>query len=367
MKRFFSFAAALFFVTVLAHPSYTLTPTSRPLVSNIKARAFSTNKIELSWTLPSFPVAAHISALLIYRDTKPISSLEGLEHIAILTYSSHLYIDSPQDFLEYYYAVVSVVHATSAADSGAKEQRLYTEHDGSVEELYYDEELDAPFYSVQEGSAVYNIILPGVNATVDGVRIAGIQESTQSIRQKQLEYQTEEAQKKQYKNDELREQPLPYITLLPHADIRNAEEKSAPRAPAISASSEANVKKLLNANSPIQNARTPTTEQLLELYIFEQDIISPESGDEYLLFEVLKSSFIQENFTKAISDLRAFLAQNRNEAVTNRAHFYLGEAYYFLGRLPEALNQFLLLQETYPALTRKWIESTLDLYHIPEF
>ena len=103
----------------------------------------------------------------------------------------------------------------------------------------------------------------------------------------------------------------------------------------------------------------------LEQYIFAEDMLSPDGGDEYLLFDVLKNSFIKKDYVRAADDLQRFLAQNRSAAVTERAHFYLGESLYFQGKYPSALSQFLLLTDAFPSLVNRWIQSALDLYQFP--
>jgi TolA-binding protein len=101
------------------------------------------------------------------------------------------------------------------------------------------------------------------------------------------------------------------------------------------------------------------------MYVFSEDTVSPAGGDDYLLFDVLKGAFINKRWSQAAKDLEQFLMQNRSASVTNRANFYLGECYYFMAQYPKALNQFLLLRDSYPALTRKWSKSALDLYTLP--
>ena len=88
----------------------------------------------------------------------------------------------------------------------------------------------------------------------------------------------------------------------------------------------------------------------------------PSGGDDYLLFDILKTTFIKKKYGECSEKLIKFLGQNRSKDVTNRAIFYLGECYYYTGDFSKALGQFLLLEDVYPALSRKWSESTLDLY-----
>ena len=210
-------------------------------------------------------------------------------------------------------------------------------------ELYYDEERDAP--PSLNGGTPYLVLLPGVNTTVESCRING-NKAISSDTTNAILPPTE----KSYDAGELREQPLPYMDIL-----GNTEGLAGGK---ISVSAEEQVLSLI---STVEKKKAIPLEQ----YIFAEDMLSPDSGDEYLLFDVLKNSFIKKNYVKATKDLQRFLAQNRSQTVTDRAHFYLGESFYFCGDYPSALGQFLLLNDTFPTLTNKWIKSSLDLYQIP--
>ena len=48
----------------------------------------------------------------------------------------------------------------------------------------------------------------------------------------------------------------------------------------------------------------------------------------------------------------------------DRASFYLGECYYYNGKLSDAVRIFISLQDKYPALSRKWTDACLDLYEM---
>ena len=301
---------------------------SSPLVFGIEAMGVSNSLITVTWNLPLKTQNFYINSLLIYRDTRPITSysqISSLKPIANLPRGTVSFNDRVSDRCDYYYAVISLTMA------GSREN----------EDLYYDEELDS---LEKEGEgAPYAMVLPGVNATVNGAKV-----KTKKADQISLPKQKTESEKKTYENS-LRKMPLPFIDILGDEQNHESTISLAAQEEALSLTKKAEQKQLS-----------------LEPYIFEEDLVSPASGDEYLLFEVLRTSFIKKNYTKAIRDLNNFLAQNRNEKVAKRARFYLGESYYFTGDYKAALSKFLELQEDYPAVSRKWSESALDLYEIPE-
>ena len=102
-------------------------------------------------------------------------------------------------------------------------------------------------------------------------------------------------------------------------------------------------------------------------YIFEEDLISPDGGDDFLLFEILKNSFIRQNYSESQKELLRLSGTKISEEVLNRATFYLGESYYFQGNYQNAVKNFLKVYEVFPELSKKWITSSLDLLEIPEF
>ena len=271
---------------------------TQSVVQDIVAVPTGNSSITVSWKIPIAIAGTAISALQVYRDTRPISSaaeLSQLSPIAVLPSGSISYIDSPADHRDYYYAVVSRIKDTDAGDA---------------QELYYDEDFDPP--PGEDSGTLLAVVIPGMNATVTGIHISGGGETAPV------------AGSKKSSRGEMRRQPLPYIEM---AGGRAADGSRA-AAP----------------------------------HVFAEDSVSPGGGDEYLLYEVLQKSFVQKKYSAAVSQLERFLAQNRDAAVTQRAHFYLGQAYYFCGDYPHALRQFLKVEQDYPPLAARWIDSSLDLY-----
>lgn len=302
----------------------------RPVVSGIEAKALSSNKITVSWHLPKKTEGSSISSLLIFKDTRPIvskESIEKLKPLAQLPWSATSYTDTVKDFHEYYYAVLSFTR------KGDYEQK---------DNLYFDEELDA-VAETDQGELLL-VILPGVNSTVNGVRV-----KTPAAK-KDIPEKTESAKERLYNKNELRDKPLPFIDVL--GTVNNPDPK-------ISAASEEKVLKLVGGKN-VHRKTAP-----LEVYYFEEDLVSATGGDDYLLFEVLRTSFVNADYSTSIKTLEKFLAQKRSSSVTARATFYLGEAYYFTGDFKKAIDNFILLNDVYPSLSRKWIENALELYNLP--
>lgn len=327
--RNYIFLSALIFTFFMLNFT-AFSQSQRPIVQNIQAFPSSTNTINISWTLPTKTTEKTITKLYVYRDTRPIQSvttLSNLKPIAELPFGSVSHTDTVTDFKDYFYAIISV---TIPGDYSIDE------------ELYYDEELDSP--SKQGLETPYFVILPGVNATISGVAVKMNEKNTK----RQLP-QSEQISKQESENTGIRNQPLPYIDLL---------GENVPETKKISKETSEKALRLISTNT--KNTSIP----ILEPYIFEEDMISPAGGDEWLLFEILRTTFIKNDYNKCLKSINNFLAQNRTEEVVTRAKFYEGQCYYFLGKFQAALNIFLELDETLPALSRQWCESSLDHFEI---
>jgi hypothetical protein len=92
---------------------------------------------------------------------------------------------------------------------------------------------------------------------------------------------------------------------------------------------------------------------------FNQDLDAPAGGEESGLRSIVQTSFAQWNWAESRQEILRYLALPRSGAPEARAHFYLGQAYYFLGDYREALLQFLEVQYVYPVEANEWIQDTL--------
>ncbi len=276
----------------------------RPVVKNINAAGGFGTKINVSWSVP-LNTESKITRLFVYRSARPIASfydLNGVQPVAELSPSDTDFADSVGDFKDYYYAVIC-------------------EADGQK----------------------FDIILPSINSTVNAAHLK-IPEKKQNAEK------LPSAKEKTVSAEGLRPTPLPYL------DILEGQGKSPVKLDG---------KTLETAMELSRSHRIDATE-ITEPYVFEEDLVSPDSGDDFLLFEILRNTFIQKKYAKAIAELERLIGTNRAKPVSNRAKFYLGESYYFAKDYRNATTTFLSVYDEFPSLSKRWIEASLDLYKVPD-
>ena len=180
----------------------------------------------------------------------------------------------------------------------------------------------------------YDIIMMSINSTVTGAHIP----SGFSLRAPPAE----EKEPRLYPQGSLREIPLPYL------DYVEGLEKNY-----LVSEETAKASKGLGIETTKPVTRLP-------IHIFEDDLISPDGGDDFLLFEVLKTTFIQKKYEDAITELEKLTGTNISSETRCRAYFYLGESFYMLGRYEKAIKTFVRIESVYPELTKQWIDNSLD-------
>ena len=279
-----------------------LSAQNKPIVTDIQALPAKGTRINIYWTLPQNP-EPQITKLLIYRDTRPISSynqLSGAYFLAELPPEACGYTDSVSDYNDYFYAVIAFT--------------------------------DRPF----------DLILVSMNSTVEGVHLIAPQQKDIEAKKKNDE--------KLYTDGTLRETPLPFINYVEGQGQGDSliSDEVAKEATQFSSYST-------------RNGRSPVSP-----YFFEEDLISPDSGDDFLLFEVLKNTFVQEKYEEAIILLNKLNGTNISESVRNRVYFYIAEAYFFTGDFEEAAKAFVKVAHVYPLQTKIWMNYTLDRIALPE-
>lgn len=184
----------------------------------------------------------------------------------------------------------------------------------------------------------YDIIMPSINATVRGVHLTGTRISKDQVIKRE---------EKKYPAGTLRETPLPYLDIL--------DEKK---------NTELSISKKVSNEARQLGISVNRRPDPLVPYVFENDLISPEAGDDYLLFDILSRTFIRKRYVEGISELRRLIGTNVSEEVLSRAQFYLGECQYFATDYESAVRSFVRVQNVYPDLTAKWIGSSLDFITI---
>lgn len=283
----------------------------RPVANITDVQAGRDKTIRLEWEFPK-KVEPKIQAIKIYRGSRPYSSSEELDGdlpIAELGADQTSYDDTLESNGSYFYAVIAVT---------------------------------------QKG--LYKIVIPGMNATTSGVRpkiAAQAQDAKTPEPQQKINPATlSESQKELYYADsKMRNAPLPNPGTLLGFDGVRAKMSGQARASAKELGS-----KKERAPVPI---KTP--------YFFEEDMFSPDGGDEYTLFETLRAGLAPKKYAKSVELLQDFLSVHRNKETTERAQFYLGQSHYFCKDYKNAIRCFLEVQEAFPELSKQWIDSSLDL------
>lgn len=269
----------------------------KPIVRDIQAEAGKGNKINIFWTLPENP-EKEISSFFIYRDTRQIAS----------------------------YAQIKNISPIAQIDSNFSG---YTDLVKDYNDYFY-----CVLAVTKDSSVPYDLILLSFNSTVKGVHI--------SMNTQQKEPQKKEKEKLYYEGT-LRETPLPFIDIV---------ENSLQPEPTVSEEAAFAAQTLTN--------KTKKREPVLKPYIFEEDLISPDGGDDYLLFEILKQYFVHKNYDEAIVQLNKLAGTNIKDSTRSRVYFYIGECEYLTGEYEKAVKSFVKVQDIYPTLARKWINSSLD-------
>lgn len=237
-----------------------------------------------------------ITFLVIYRTNEQISSYSQLSHVEPLV--------------------------TLSPDT-----ETYTDTLSDLKDYYYT--------VISMTDQLYDVVLLSFNSTVTGVHLTAKQIDDND--KPKVEYETV------YPEGTLRKTPLPYLDMI---EGINTE-------PLISDS-------VADTTQTLTPVKTADKKEKLNPYLFEEDLVSPDGGDAYLLFEILKSSFVTKKYKETIEKLNQLIGTNISEETRNRACFYLGESHYFNQDYEEAVRSFVKVQMAYPTLSKRWIEASLD-------
>jgi hypothetical protein len=176
-------------------------------------------------------------------------------------------------------------------------------------------------------------ILPGANATQYPVEIPsgyriGLRSST-----------------------ELRPMPLPLISATSISPMGSGISPGTPLSPAVE-----------RAISGINASPNFSKTAFKAPRIFRGDLEVPSGGgEEYLLRTIAQGPFLQRNWEEVGENLTEFLSLPRSSSVENRARFYLGQTHYYKGNYREALFEFLLIRDEFPAESNEWVQAVLSL------
>ncbi len=301
-KFFFAFAAAGAF---FALPIFSQ---NRPVANSIEALSGKEKSVTITWEFPA-KCDPPISGVQIFRGKKPFVSFEqikGLEPIAKLESGKKSCTDTLAAPGDYFYAALA-----------------------------------------ETPKGLYKIIIPGVNATTKGAKPM-IPEPSETALTKVENKDTNlpDPQKEVfYEGQRVRSAPLPN----PGTLLGFSEKKTEMSAKAKKAARELGGKKIV---SP-KEFKSP--------YFFEEDMFSPDGGDEYTLFEALRAGLAPKKYPESVDILKDYLSVRRSQECGDRAQFYLGESYYFCKDYKSAIGCFIKVQDAFPELSKQWIDSSLDL------
>ncbi|MCR5494080.1 MAG: hypothetical protein K6F15_00425 [Treponema sp.] len=273
----------------------------RPVVTEINAYPGKGTVINISWKIPVNP-DKEIDSFSVYRSSSPIGTYYDLSKAKLIGTVDSVtsgFTDNVKNYNDYYYAVVAVIE-----------------------------------------NQPYDIILPSINSTVNGVHLK-LPEKGENITK------SPSAKERLIGVDELREIPLPYLNMADYT-----RKKPLPLSMQVK-----------NAAKSLTGGQKKKESKQLDIYVFEEDLISPDGGDDYLLFDILKNTFIQKKYSDAAVQLESLLGTNCSLSVQRRAIFYLGESQYYYQDYAQAVRTFLRIYEIYPSLTKKWIDSSLDFLY----
>ncbi len=241
--------------------------------------------------------------VIIYRSTSPLLENEDLRNaVAVSTESSAngIYRDKPVPGIDYYYAV-------------------------------FDDLL------TQSGTYIFKI---GENVTRNSTELpllSGVQKTT--------------------RESQIRTQPLPYLDL----NIGIVSGKPLPAQTYIFPHLQKLNTKTVKILFSIFNKIPAYTVDSPALYIFPEDKVTQENSENYQLVRILKTDFTNANWQETKKLLGNYLSIHHSRAVEKRAHFYMGEAYYFSGDYHAAFMEFTLVENAYYRETQPWLNSLFFL------
>lgn len=273
----------------------------RPIVRDITVSNIKGSSIAVSWQLPRNPAPAIIE-LLLYRTNKEITTYGDLKDLTPL----------------------------ARLKSNAT---FYSDEVSDFLDYYYT------VISVTNNGA-YEVVMSAINSSVVGVHVKVKKQSVKAV--------TKATFIEKISNESMRAAPLPVLDIMG----KKAQKEI------IMSQKAHNVARDLGVN--INNSKVMP----LEVHIFEEDLTSAGGGDDFLLFETLRKTFVLCHYKEAADELLQFAKSGRSKETTQRAYFYLAESYYYSGDYKTAVRYFLKVYDVWPKLVKERIDSSLALYNI---
>lgn len=98
----------------------------------------------------------------------------------------------------------------------------------------------------------------------------------------------------------------------------------------------------------------------MEPRVFNQDVQNnAASGEDYDLGVIVRGSFFRKDWGIARMELQRYLSVPHSQNAAARAHFYLGQCYYFTEDARSALNEFMAVHSLFPDEVASWVQAAL--------
>lgn len=293
----------LFMFILLFVPALAAAQSERPFAYDVAATSENENQIDITWMLPKGADSTEWQVIVYRTDFPTIGSrvLEDVQPLAVLPWGETSYTDTVYDDKEYFYTIMIR----------------------------------------QNQQKEFSLVIPAVNTTALGIRPKKTKKEDSVANQNVALQETPQKRK-----GELRELPLPYLNL-----SHNQESSGL-----ISEQTEENAVSLAKSNSDLKK---------IQPHIFRNEQGKNLYGDHLTLHDIVQNYFAVGKYSETIKQINEFLKLNREQEITARSLFYLGESYFYTGNHSKALESFLAVQKYFPELTARWIQLTLDMYSIP--
>lgn len=100
---------------------------------------------------------------------------------------------------------------------------------------------------------------------------------------------------------------------------------------------------------------------LKQIQILDPEKQKSAGGEEYTLYTIVVNYLKKQNFSEAEKLLNNFLSIYHSKEVESRAHFYLGQSYYFTSRYKNAFLEFLMSEDSYYDEAQKWLNTVFNV------
>ncbi|HUV09023.1 MAG TPA: hypothetical protein VMX75_14920 [Spirochaetia bacterium] len=94
--------------------------------------------------------------------------------------------------------------------------------------------------------------------------------------------------------------------------------------------------------------------------ILDIDRNTDSGREDYILKSIVEKYLLSAQYGKTEIEILNFLSIRRGEDLETRAHFYLGQVYYFQKQYRKALLEFLLARNSYYGEVRHWLDACFD-------